>query len=97
MAKPDIDVIRLLVLHHLLLSETAAHRDPDDPATVAKIVEALGDENPAALLDLLHALTEADATAAGPAAWSSWKSTQVRYLVERARSALAGEPVAEVG
>ncbi len=96
-AKPDIEVIRLLVLHHLLLAETAAHRDPDDPATVAKIVEALGDDNPAALLDLLHALTEADATAAGPAAWSSWKSNQVSYLVERVRSALAGEPVAEVG
>ena len=96
-AKPDIDVIRCLVQHHLLLSETAAHRDPDDPATVAKVVAALGDEAPAALLDLLHALTEADATAAGPAAWSSWKANQVRYLVGRVRSALAGEPPVDVG
>ncbi len=96
-AKPDIEVIRSLVQHHLLLSETAAHRDPDDPATVAKIVDALGDEAPAAVLDLLSALTEADATAAGPAAWSSWKANQVAYLVDRVRSALAGEPAAEVG
>ena len=64
---------------------------------MAKIVDALGDEAPAAMLDLLHALTEADATAAGPAAWSSWKANQVGYLVDRVRSALAGEPVAEVG
>src|SRR6195952_1040385 len=96
-AKPDIDVVRCLVQHHLLLSETAANRDPDDPATVAKIVGALGEEGPAAMLDLLHALTEADATAAGPAAWSSWKANQVRYLVNRVRSALAGGPPGAVG
>ncbi len=96
-AKPDIDVIRCLVQHHLLLSETAANRDPDDPATVARVVAALGDEAPAAMLDLLDALTEADATAAGPGAWSSWKANQVRYLVNRVRSALAGEPPVDIG
>lgn len=95
--KPDIDVIRLLVRHHLLLSETAAHRDPDDPATVAKVVAALGEDSPSSLLGLLHALTEADATAAGPAAWSSWKANQVSYLVDRIRSTLAGDPLPEVG
>ena len=96
-AKPDIDVIRVLIRHHLLLSETAAHRDPDDPSTVATVVAALGEESPAALLDLLHALTEADALAAGPAAWSTWKSNQVRYLVDRVRSVLAGEAVPDAG
>ncbi len=96
-AKPDIEIIRCLVQHHLLLAETAAHRDPDDPATIAKVVAALDAESPAAVLDLLHALTEADATAAGPAAWSTWKANQVRYLVDRVRSALAGEPLPDAG
>jgi len=89
----DIGVVATLVRHHLLLSETAAHRDPDDPATVATVVNALGAQAPAAVLDLLHALTEADATAAGPAAWSPWKANQVSYLVDRVRKVLAGEPL----
>jgi len=95
-AKPDVEVVRTLVRHHLLLSETATHRDPDDPTTLTRIIDALGDESPAAVLDLLHALTEADAIAAGPAAWSSWKAAQVQYLVTRVRSALAGEELPEV-
>ena len=95
--KADVETIRTLVRYHLLLSETAAHRDPDDPATVATVVDALGTEFPATVLDLLSALTEADATAAGPAAWSSWKANQVRYLVDRVRSVLAGEELPETG
>ena len=95
--KPDLEVVRTLVQHHLLLPETAAHRDPDDPATIAKVVEALGTESPGTVLDLLHALTQADATAAGPAAWSSWKANQVRYLVDRVRSVLAGEQLPDTG
>ncbi|GAA2011850.1 [protein-PII] uridylyltransferase [Nakamurella flavida] len=83
----DRDRIALLVRHHLLLSETATKRDPDDPATVAVITAAIGDPD---TLDLLHALTEADATAAGPAAWTTWKASQVAYLVGRAKAALAG-------
>ncbi|GGL90360.1 [protein-PII] uridylyltransferase [Nakamurella endophytica] len=88
----DVDVVRTLVRHHLLLAESASRRDPDDPATVAAVVDAVGD---AATLDLLQALTEADARAAGPAAWSAWKDGQVRYLAGRVRQALAGETLPE--
>ena len=86
-AAPDRERIALLVRHHLLLSETAAKRDPDDPATVAAVTRAVGDPD---TLDLLYALTEADATAAGPAAWTTWKAGQVAYLVGRVKAELAG-------
>jgi [protein-PII] uridylyltransferase len=44
-------------------------------------------------LDLLHALTEADAAATGPAAWSDWKQALIDDLVLRTRSVLAGQDV----
>ena len=44
------------------------------------------------VLDLLHALTEADAAATGPAAWSDWKKSLIDELVARTREVLAGRP-----
>ena len=83
-----ITVISGLIRYHLLLGDTAARRDPDDPATVASVIEAIGD---APTLELLHALSEADARAASPAAWTTWNAGQIGHLVARARLALAGE------
>ncbi|WP_267244612.1 [protein-PII] uridylyltransferase [Streptomyces sp. PR69] len=91
----DVAVVATLVRHHLLLIDTATRRDLDDPATVASVAEAVGS---AGTLELLHALTEADALATGPAAWSSWRASLVADLVQRVAGALAGDapPVAAV-
>jgi [protein-PII] uridylyltransferase len=86
-AKPDIETIVVLIRHHLLLSETATRRDPDDPATAASVAAAIGD---VPTLDLLAALTEADSLAAGPAAWTTWKARQVAQLTDRVRTVLQG-------
>ncbi|MEI6229952.1 MAG: [protein-PII] uridylyltransferase [Actinomycetes bacterium] len=81
----DSQVLRRMVEFHLLLPDTATRRDLDDPATVSAVADAVGDER---LLDLLHALTEADAAATGPAAWSDWKKVLVDELVSRTRTEL---------
>ncbi|MFJ4525157.1 [protein-PII] uridylyltransferase [Streptomyces sp. NPDC088810] len=85
--RADVAVLSLLVRHHLLLIETATRRDLDDPATVRFVAEAVGSQS---TLELLHALTEADALATGPAAWSSWRGSLVADLVRRVSAVLAG-------
>ncbi|SEC67219.1 [protein-PII] uridylyltransferase [Streptomyces melanosporofaciens] len=87
--RADVAVLATLVRHHLLLVETATRRDLDDPATVRSVAEAVGG---ATTLELLHALTEADALATGPAAWSAWRGSLVADLVKRVAAVLAGEP-----
>jgi [protein-PII] uridylyltransferase len=74
----DQDTLITLVRHHLLLADTATRRDVRDPATVANVIEAVADLE---TLELLHALTEADAKATGSTAWSAWKSQLVAELV----------------
>ncbi|MFI7875235.1 [protein-PII] uridylyltransferase [Streptomyces salinarius] len=91
-SRADAAVLATLVRHHLLLVETATRRDLDDPATVRAVAAAVGTER---TLELLHALTEADALATGPAAWSSWRGSLVADLVKRVAGVLAGEPAAE--
>lgn len=81
----SIDLIAHLVRWHLLLATTATTRDPDDPATVELIASTMG--TPEAL-SLLSALTEADAKATSPKAWSSWRAGLIVDLARRTQAAL---------
>ncbi|MGW2963631.1 [protein-PII] uridylyltransferase [Streptomyces sp. NPDC001220] len=90
--RTDVAVLSTLVRHHLLLIETATRRDLEDPATVRLVAEAVGSQG---TLELLHALTEADALATGPAAWSSWRGSLVADLVKRVSAVLAGDSADE--
>ncbi|MFI9809780.1 [protein-PII] uridylyltransferase [Streptomyces sp. NPDC052301] len=90
--RADVAVVSTLVRHHLLLIETATRRDLEDPATVRSVAEAVGTQS---TLELLHALTEADALATGPAAWSSWRGSLVADLVRRVSAVLAGDAPGE--
>ncbi|MET9855233.1 [protein-PII] uridylyltransferase [Streptomyces sp. NPDC006450] len=83
----DVAVLGVLVRHHLLLIDTATRRDLDDPATVKAVAEAVGSPG---TLEILHALTEADALATGPAAWSAWRGSLVADLVARVAAVLRG-------
>jgi [protein-PII] uridylyltransferase len=87
----DVETLAKLVRHHLLLAKVATRQDLNDPQTIANVCEAL-DGNPI-LLEVLHALTEADSLATGPGVWSDWKASLVRDLVRRCRMVIAGEPL----
>ena len=86
--RADVAVLATLVRHHLLLVDTATRRDLEDPATVRSVAEAVGTQS---TLELLHALTESDALATGPAAWSSWRGSLVADLVKRVAAVLSGD------
>jgi [protein-PII] uridylyltransferase len=89
----SVDLVGTLVRHHLLLGRTATTRDPEDPATAAAVAEVLGDVE---TLDLLVALTEADARATSTHAWTSWRGRLVRTLASRT-AAVLGRPASTVG
>ncbi|MEO5710973.1 MAG: [protein-PII] uridylyltransferase [Nocardioidaceae bacterium] len=89
----EVGLVRGLVRRHLLLSEVATTRDLEDPATIAYVVARIHDVE---TLDLLEVLTEADARATSPQAWTSWRSGLVADLARRVRGALS-DTAADVG
>jgi [protein-PII] uridylyltransferase len=85
----DADVVQRLVAEHLTLVELATRRDHTDPATIDALVQAA--DGRAEVLNLLRQLTEADARAAGPAAWTPWRAQLVHDLANQVDGLLVGE------
>ena len=91
---PDVKVIGTLVRWHLLLAQTATTRDLDDPATIAMVTDSISTREE---LDLLTALTQADAKATGDKAWTNWRANLISELARRAHHQLeVGELPARV-
>ena len=87
----DVETLSAMVRYHLLLPDTATRKDLQDPATITGVAQALGGDP--VLLELLHALAEADSLATGPGVWGDWKSSLIGDLVRRCRLVMAGEPL----
>ncbi|MCZ2859852.1 [protein-PII] uridylyltransferase [Blastococcus sp. VKM Ac-2987] len=92
-SEPDVAVLGTLVRHHLLLPATATRRDIDDPATIERVAATIGHD--ATVLQLLHALAQADGAATSASAWSPWKAHLVAALVARVQGRLGGPQLTE--
>jgi [protein-PII] uridylyltransferase len=88
----DAQTIARLVRHHLTLPNVATRRDIEDPSTAANLAEIVETEE---FLDLLAALTAADAQATGPTAWTTWRRGLIEGLVEKTRRVLDGTAAGE--
>jgi [protein-PII] uridylyltransferase len=77
----DVEVLAMLVRHHLLLPDVASRRDLEDEDTIRFVAEEIDSVN---TLELLGALTEADSIATSHSAWNTWKAELVGDLVTRA-------------
>lgn len=91
LAPRDIETLAGMVRHHLLLPIAATRSDLKDPKTIESVSQAL--DGDLQLLELLHALAEADSKATGPGVWSDWKASLMEDLVGRCRLVMAGEPL----
>ena len=86
----DIEILVNLVRYHLLLPEVATKRDPDDPATIEYVAGLVKDHE---FLEMLHALSEADSKATGPAVSSEWRLSLISDLVARVHAVLRGDAI----
>jgi [protein-PII] uridylyltransferase len=83
----DAAMVEQLVLHHLLLPDVATRRDLEDPATLEAVTTRIRDTR---TLELLHALTWADAEATGPSVRTEWRRRLISQLVGRCAAILRG-------
>ncbi len=83
----ETEMASWLILHHLLLSQTAFSRDIDDPKTILDLADTI--QSPERLR-LLLILTVSDIRAVSPKVWNGWKATLLRELYARVAEVLEG-------
>lgn len=90
LGKALVEDLTVLVREHLTLADFATSRDPADPHVAADLLARLGGR--ADLFETLRRLTEADARAASPKAWTAWREQLVETLTATVRAALRAAP-----
>jgi [protein-PII] uridylyltransferase len=86
------DLVRAMVVQHLLLPDTATRRDLTDENLVIDVAAAVGS---AERLAALYLLAKADAEATGPAAWTPWRRALLWELVGKVQRVLEREELGE--
>ncbi|MBW2343024.1 MAG: [protein-PII] uridylyltransferase [Deltaproteobacteria bacterium] len=86
-----LDVIPLLVKHHLLLARISQRRDLGEEKTAVQVAQTVKDRD---LLGMLFLLTVADSIATGPMASSDWKIMLLIELFFKVRRILDKEVLA---
>lgn len=83
----DAGLVEFLVRNHLILPDTAQHRDIHDEKLIIEFAKSVASTR---RLDLLYLLTFADVRAVGPQVWNEWKATlfqelylEVQRVIER--------------
>ncbi len=82
--------VKILVREHLTLADFATTRDAADPSVATELMERLGGRRD--LFETLRVLTEADARAASPKAWTTWREQLIENFTSRVRASLGSEP-----
>lgn len=84
----DTEVLKFLVLKHLVMSHLAQWRDTNDDNVV---IQFAVDVESAEVLRMLYVLTCADLAAVGPGVLNRWKLDLLTQLYRRTRAHLAGD------
>ncbi|MDO5501697.1 MAG: [protein-PII] uridylyltransferase [Actinomycetia bacterium] len=93
-ADRERDLVAVAVGEHLSLMDLATRHDPHDPQTIEQAYAVVrGDRD---LAEILIALSEADARAAGPLSWSRQRESLFRTLVEGLHARLGPGPPTSV-
>jgi [protein-PII] uridylyltransferase len=77
LSKDETEIVKWLVLHHLLLSKTAFRYELGDPKTIKDFAEKV---KTVEKLKLLLVLTVADIKGVGPEIWNDWKGSLISDL-----------------
>jgi [protein-PII] uridylyltransferase len=84
----DTEILKFLVLKHLVMSHLAQWRDTNDDNVVIQFAVDVGSPE---VLQMLYVLTCADLAAVGPGVLNRWKLDLLTQLYHRARAHLAGD------
>jgi len=84
----DVEIVRVLVLKHLVMSQLAQWRDISDPKVIFQFAVDVGSPE---VLKMLYVLTCADITAVGPGALNDWKLRLLTDLYYQTLPHIAGD------
>ena len=85
LTKEDARLVKFLVRNHLILPDTAQHRDIHDEKLIIEFAKSVGSTM---RLDLLYLLTFADVRAVGPQVWNEWKAALFQELYLKVQSVI---------